>query len=128
MYRAPRTRRVDGYAIGGIAFNSFEVESAARIAYADSLNRALLDVRASTSAVARGEVVTWYDLNSRFGLMAVIDYIVARPNIDIVTDAGIEDAAADSRLAQIPGTRRLQHLLASPESIVRRDGNGRIWH
>jgi hypothetical protein len=82
--------RVTASAIGGIAFNSFEPENAARIAYADSLNRVLLDVRASNSFAARGEVVTWYDLNAKFGLMAVVGYITARPNIDIVTDAGTE--------------------------------------
>jgi hypothetical protein len=81
---------VTASAIGGIAFNSFEPENAARLAYAESLNRVLLDVRASNSFAARTEVVTWYDLNAKFGLMAVVGYITARPHIDIVTDAGTE--------------------------------------
>jgi hypothetical protein len=94
---------VTGSAIGGVAFNSFEASTSARIAYADSLNRVLLDVKASNSLVARTEVVTWYDLNSRFGLMAVVGYIAARPNVTIITDAGSEKRrlTADSLKFQV---------------------------
>jgi hypothetical protein len=94
---------VSASAIGGVAFNSFEPSTSARIAYADALNRVLLDVKASNSLVGRTEVVTWYDLNARFGLMAVVGYIAARPNVTIITDVGSEKRrlTADSLKFQV---------------------------
>ena len=94
---------VSASAIGGVAFNSFEPSTSARIAYADALNRVLLDVKAANSLVGRTEVVTWYDLNARFGLMAVVGYIAARPNVTIITDVGSEKRrlTADSLKFQV---------------------------
>jgi hypothetical protein len=63
----------------------------------------LLDVSAGNSLAARAEVAMWYDLNSRFGILGVVGYIVARPEIDVVTDAGTDSRRlkADSLKLQI---------------------------
>ena len=76
--------------VGGIAFNSFDETPAARVAYAQSLQRVLVDVSAGNSFAARGELSLWYDLNERIGILGVVGYILARPEIDIVTDVGTD--------------------------------------
>ena len=88
--------------VGGIAFNSFDAAGAARLAYAQE-DRVLLDISAGNGLAARGEVAMWYDLNSRIGILGVVGYIVARPEIDVVTDAGTSSRRlkADSLKLQI---------------------------
>ena len=77
-------------AVGGIAFNSFDPTGNARVAYAESADRVLLDITASNTPAARTEVALWYDLNTRIGILVAFGYIVTRPEIDIVTDVGTE--------------------------------------
>jgi hypothetical protein len=88
--------------VGGIAFNSFDAATPARLAYAQE-GRVLLDISAGNSLAARGEVAMWYDLNTRFGILGVVGYIVARPEIDVVTDVGTDSRRlkADSLKLQI---------------------------
>jgi hypothetical protein len=88
--------------VAGVAFNSFDAARPARLAYAQE-DRVLLDVSAGNSLAARAEVAMWYDLNSRFGILGVVGYIVARPEIDVVTDAGTDSRRlkADSLKLQI---------------------------
>jgi hypothetical protein len=92
-----------GSAVAGIAFNTFHESDEARVAYSRIADRVLLDVSASNSPVARGEVALWYDVNSRIGLVGIVGYIAARPELDIVTDAGKESrrVKADAMKVQI---------------------------
>ena len=92
-----------GSAVGGVAFNSFKEADAVRLAYAEALDRTLLRITAGNSLAARGEVSLWWDLNERLGLLGVVGYVVARPEISIVTNVGTEERRlkADSLKLQI---------------------------
>jgi hypothetical protein len=75
--------------IGGYAFNSFEPDSRAVAAYRRSL-QTLLRISAANSLAARAEIAVWYDASARIGILSSIGYVVTRPEISIITDAGVE--------------------------------------
>lgn len=72
--------------IAGIAFNTFDTADAARLAYDRQLDVLLLRISASNSLAARAEIGVWYDLTSRFGLLASAGYVAARPRITVTTE------------------------------------------
>jgi hypothetical protein len=72
--------------VGGYAFNSFEVDDRARLAYQDARRTTLLRISASNSLAARAEVSVWYDVSARVGLQVVAGYIVARPSIAVIDE------------------------------------------
>jgi hypothetical protein len=74
--------------VGGYAFNSFEVDDRARLAYQSARGDTLLRITASNSLAGRGEIAMWYDVSSRFGLQGVVGYVAARPVIETITGAG----------------------------------------
>lgn len=81
---------VGATAIAGVAFNSFDTADAVRIAYSHRLDELLLRVKASNSLAARAEIGVWYDLTSRFGLLASAGYVAARPTVTVSTELGRE--------------------------------------
>jgi hypothetical protein len=89
--------------IGGYAFNGFDTDDQARLAYQRTLQTTLLRVSASNSLAARAEVTVWYDVSSRIGLLGAVGFVAAHPEITIVTDVGREERRlrADSLKLQI---------------------------
>lgn len=75
--------------VGGFALNSFDEDDRARLAFARR-NVTLLRISAGNSAAARLELSAWFDINDKFGLLAATGYVLARPNITIVTSEGEE--------------------------------------
>jgi hypothetical protein len=87
VYGVQRGRlAVSGSLLAGYAFNSFEVDDRARLAYDRALGTTLLRVSASNSLAARTEMALWYDISSRFGVQGIVGFIASRPKVAIVDD------------------------------------------
>jgi len=73
--------------LGGYAFNSFHLDSAATSAYL-ARGASPIDAEATNTFVVKPEVQLWYDLSSRIGIKASGGYLVSRPSVTITTTRG----------------------------------------
>ena len=81
--------------LGGFAFASMSLSDSATAAYQTRLGQGVADAEASNIFVVRPELDFWHDINRLFGLNVNVGYIVARPDVTIITSAG-----ADTRTAR----------------------------
>ncbi len=66
--------------MGGLSFNSHDVDDGARTAYA-AVGPALGGIEADNAFAMRAGLGAWHDLNSRFGVHGSISYLYHRPKM-----------------------------------------------
>jgi hypothetical protein len=88
--------------LGGYAFSSFDLSSAASDAFARLGTRAT-DASAANTWVLKPEVDIWHDINKLFGLNINVGYMIARPEVTVNTVAGADrrTARADQFLVKV---------------------------
>src|SRR5262249_36265614 len=74
----------------GYAFSSMKLADGAAAAYESRVGVGVSDADASNTFVVRPEIDFWHDINRLFGLNVNIGYMVARPDISIVTTSGVD--------------------------------------
>jgi hypothetical protein len=87
--------------LGGYAFGSMSLSDGAANAYQTRLGVQATDADASNTFVVRPEIDIWHDINKLFGLNVNIGYIVARPDITVMTSAGVDKRTARADQFQI---------------------------
>jgi hypothetical protein len=75
--------------VAGFAFNSFQTDDRARLAYQRTLQTTLLRISAANGPAARAEISTWYDVSARVGIQGVFGYVLARPTITIADEHSV---------------------------------------
>jgi len=74
--------------VGGLAINSFDLNSAAATEYQARLGATNLRTSASNTFAVKPEVQVWYDFSDRIGLKLNGGYLVARPSVTITSTLG----------------------------------------
>ncbi len=85
---------ITGVTLAGYAIGSMTVSDAAVAAYKKTLGVATADAEAGNTFVLKPEVSLWYDFTRRAYLNVTAGYMVARPEISIVTPVGIDSRTA----------------------------------
>src|SRR5207245_1285138 len=80
--------RVSAEVLGGYAFTTFKITSAANDAYIGRLGARSLKTDASNTAVLRPGVDLWYDLGKKVGLHVDVGYMIARPTLTVTSSLG----------------------------------------
>jgi hypothetical protein len=75
--------------MGGYAFNSFHLDSAAAAEYG-RLAASDIHADATNTFALRPETTVWYDLNRRFGIKVTAGYLITRPTISIRSSLGVD--------------------------------------
>jgi len=75
--------------LGGVAFNSFDLDSAARTDYLQR-GAANVDTEATNTFAVKPEVQVWYDYSARIGIRITGGYLVSRPSISVISSFGRE--------------------------------------
>jgi hypothetical protein len=93
------THKIRRYAItadllGGYAIGSIRISDPASSAYQRTLGVASAEANASNTLVLKPEVGVWYDITRKLYFNANAGYMVARPDVEIVTTAGIDKRTA----------------------------------
>jgi hypothetical protein len=87
--------------LGGYAFASMDLADGAPAAYRSRLGVQATDADAANLFVLRPEIDFWHDINKLFGLNVNIGYIVARPDVTVLTSAGPDKRTARADQFQI---------------------------
>jgi hypothetical protein len=87
------TKIVRGYsitadALGGYAIGSIEMSDPATAAYQRALGVRSVDAEASNTFVLKPEIGVWYDLTRKVFFNANAGYMIARPDVQVTSDAG----------------------------------------
>jgi hypothetical protein len=93
------TRLIRRYAItadvlGGYAIGSIKISDAASAAYRRTLGVSSAEANAGNSLVLKPEIGVWYDLTRKVYLNLNAGYMIARPDVEIVTSAGVDKRTA----------------------------------
>jgi hypothetical protein len=80
--------------LGGYAIGSIAISDLASAAYRRSLGVATAEANASNSIVLKPEIGVWYDITKKVYLNVNAGYMFARPDVEIVTTAGIDKRKA----------------------------------
>jgi hypothetical protein len=81
---------ITGAVLGGYAIGSIGLEPTAIDAYRRTLGVPTASASASNTFVLKPEVGVWYDVNKKVGVNVNAGYIMARPDVTVVTDAGTD--------------------------------------
>lgn len=73
--------------VGGIAFNSFHLDSAT-IAQKKAAGATDIHGESTNSLAIKPEVQLWYDLNRRWGLRMAAGYLITRPTVSVSSTLG----------------------------------------
>ena len=102
------TKIVHGYSItsdvlGGYAFGSINISDPANAAYQRVLGVPPVEAHAGNTFVVKPEIGVWYDFTRRVFLNINAGYMVARPEVQIVTAAGndVRTARADQFILKV---------------------------
>jgi hypothetical protein len=93
------TYRIRRYAItadvlGGYAIGNIKISDPASAAYQRTLGVASAEANASNTLVLKPEIGVWYDVTRKLFFNANAGYMLARPDVEIVTTAGIDKRTA----------------------------------
>jgi hypothetical protein len=93
------TYKIRRYAItadvlGGYAIGSIKISDPASSAYQRTLGVAAAEANASNTLVLKPEVGVWYDVTRKLYLNVNAGYMMARPDVEIVTSAGVDKRTA----------------------------------
>ena len=80
--------KVSANLLGGYAFTSFAVRDDFDLQYRTTHTVGSIDTETSNVLILRPEVSAWRDLNEKLGLNVSIGYIVARPDVTVISAAG----------------------------------------
>ena len=80
--------------LGGYAFGTIKISEPAVSAYQRTLGVPAAEANASNTFVFKPEVGLWYDFTRKVYLNANVGYMVARPEVEIVTAAGRDGRSA----------------------------------
>jgi hypothetical protein len=92
--RVVRRTTVTAAVLGGYAFGSIAVEPQASDAYHTALGAQWATGRASNTFVLKPEIGAWYNLTRTIGLNVNAGYMIARPDVTMTTDIGIDKRTA----------------------------------
>lgn len=76
--------------LGGYAIGSIQISDPASAAYRRTLGVPSAEAKATNSLVIKPEVGVWYDVTKKVYLNVNAGYMLARPDVEIVTAAGID--------------------------------------
>jgi hypothetical protein len=76
--------------LGGYAIGSIGLDPPAIDAYRRALGVATASASASNTFVLKPEIGVWYDVNRKVGVNVNAGYMVARPDVTVVTSAGAD--------------------------------------
>ena len=98
-----RRNAITAALLGGFAFNSMSLAPGAADAYRTRVGVQAIDADASNTFVLRPEVAIWHDINRSFGLNVNVGYMLARPDVTVMTSTGAETrtARADQFLIKV---------------------------
>jgi len=93
------TRRIRRYAItadvlGGYAIGNIKISDPASAAYQRALGVASAEANATNTLVLKPEIGVWYDITRKAYLNLNAGYMMARPDVEIVTTAGVDTRKA----------------------------------
>jgi hypothetical protein len=93
------TYRIHHYAItadalGGYAIGNIKISDPASSAYQRTLGVASAEANASNTLVLKPEIGVWYDVTRKVYLNLNAGYMMARPDVEIVTTAGVDKRKA----------------------------------
>ena len=80
--------KVSANLLGGYAFTSFAVRDDFDRQYRTTHTVESIDTETSNVLILRPEVSAWRDLNEKLGLNVSLGYIVARPDVTVISAAG----------------------------------------
>jgi hypothetical protein len=80
--------KVSANLLGGIGFTSFAVEDDFDRLYRTTYTVQAIDTETSNVFVLRPEISAWRDLSEKLGLNVSVGYIVARPDVTVISSAG----------------------------------------
>ena len=89
--------------LGGYAIGSIKISDPASAAYRRTLGVPSAEANASNSLVLKPEIGVWYDLTKKLYLNVNAGYMMARPDVEIVTAAGVDKrkARADQFIVKV---------------------------
>jgi hypothetical protein len=76
--------------LGGYAFGKMTISDPAAAAYRRTLGVASAEANATNSVVFKPEIGVWYDLTKKVFVNVNAGYMMARPDVSIVTSAGAD--------------------------------------
>ena len=88
--------RISGNVLAGFALTAFSLTSSADQAFRTDLAAVSVDADSSTPLVIKPEVTAWFDLNRKVGLNISAGYMIAHPNVTIVSPQGIQRRRVDA--------------------------------
>jgi hypothetical protein len=102
------TYRIRRYAItadvlGGYAIGTIRISDPASAAYQRTLGVASAEANATNTLVLKPEIGVWYDLTRKLYVNLNAGYMMARPDVEIVTTAGVDKrkARADQLIVKV---------------------------
>jgi hypothetical protein len=102
------TYRIHRYAItadvlGGYAIGTIKISDPASAAYQRTLGVSSAEANATNTLVLKPEIGAWYDLTRKLYVNLNAGYMMARPDVEIVTTAGVDKrkARADQFIVKV---------------------------
>jgi hypothetical protein len=80
--------KVSANLMAGYAFTSFRLHDSFDQAYRDFRGVDSIDTSSSNAFVVRPEVSLWYDVNEKIGFNLGAGYVIARPEITVISSLG----------------------------------------
>jgi hypothetical protein len=80
--------------LGGYAIGSMSISDPASAAYRRALGVSSVEANATNAIVLKPEIGVWYDITRKVYLNVNAGYMFARPDVEIVTSAGIDKRKA----------------------------------
>ncbi len=80
--------------LGGYAIGSMAISDPAAAAYRRALGVSSVEANASNAIVLKPEIGVWYDITRKVYLNVNAGYMFARPDVEIVTSAGVDKRKA----------------------------------
>jgi hypothetical protein len=89
--------------LGGYAIGSIKISDPAAAAYQRTLGVSSAEANATNTVVLKPEIGVWYDLTRKLYVNLNAGYMMARPDVEIVTSAGVftRKARADQFIVKI---------------------------
>ena len=89
--------------LGGYAFSAIRISDPATAAYRRTLGVASAEANAGNTLVFKPEIGVWYDMTKKVYIHVDAGYMVARPDVSIVTAAGsdVRTARADQFILKV---------------------------
>lgn len=87
--------------LGGYAFSGFSLDEGASALYRAISGARDVETRTANTFVVKPELSMWRDMNRKVGLHASAGYMIARPEVAVVTPTGLERHAVRADMLQL---------------------------